>query len=44
VLCQDFPVDSLVEGIKIAMNEEYDRMKIREDAIRRFSYDKIGKQ
>jgi hypothetical protein len=26
------------------MNEEYDRMKIREDAIRRFSYDKIGKQ
>ncbi len=44
VLCQDFTVDSLVEGIKIAMNEEYDRMKIREDAIRRFSYDKIGKQ
>ena len=44
VLCQDFTVDSLVEGIKIAMDEEYDRMKIREDAIRRFSYDKIGKQ
>jgi glycosyltransferase involved in cell wall biosynthesis len=44
VLCQDFTVDSLVEGIKIAMNEEYDRMKIREDAIRRFSYDKIGNQ
>lgn len=44
VLCQDFTVDSLEKGINIAMNEEYDRMRIREDAIRRFSYDKIGKQ
>lgn len=44
VLCQDFTVDSLANGIKIAINEEYDRTKIREDAIRRFSYDKIGKQ
>lgn len=44
ILCQDFTIDSLARGIKIAMNKEYDRMKIREDAIRRFSYDKIGRQ
>ena len=44
VLCQDFTVDSLEEGIRIAVNEVYDRVKIREDAIRRFSYNKIGKQ
>ena len=34
VLCRDFTVDSLVEGIKIAMNAKYDRVKIREDAIK----------
>lgn len=44
VLCQDFSVNALAEGIKIAMNEEFDRIKIREDAIRRFSYDKIAQQ
>ena len=44
VVCSDFTVEALVEGIKLAMSREYNPTKIREDVINRFSYDKIAQQ
>ena len=44
VICDDFTVDSLAKGIKLAMQRSYNREIIREDVLNRFSYDKIGKQ
>lgn len=44
ILCDDFTVDALVKGIKMAMSRNYDREKMREDVIARFSYNKIAKQ
>ena len=44
VVCDDFTVDSLVKGIRLAMQRSYDRDYIRKDVLYRFSYDKIGKQ
>jgi glycosyltransferase involved in cell wall biosynthesis len=44
ILCDDYTVDSLVKGIKLAMSRNYNREKIREDVINRFSYQKIAKQ
>jgi glycosyltransferase involved in cell wall biosynthesis len=44
VICEDFTVDALVKGIKLAMSRNYDRKAIREDVINRFSYNKIAKQ
>lgn len=44
VVCDDFTVDALVNGIKLAMTRKYCREKIREDVIKRFSYRKIAKQ
>lgn len=44
VVCKDFTVDSLSKGIMQAINRNYNREKIREDVINRFSYDKIVQQ
>lgn len=44
VVCEDFTVDALVNGIKTAMSREYHPKTIREDVIHRFSYDKIAQQ
>ena len=44
VVCDDFTIDALVNGIKLAMTRKYCREKIREDVINRFSYAKIAKQ
>lgn len=44
VLCNDFTVDALYNGIKIAMGCTYDRKEIRKDVLSRFSYDKIAQQ
>lgn len=44
VVCGDFTVDALANGIKTAMSREYHPKTIREDVIHRFSYDKIAQQ
>ncbi len=44
VICDEFTVDSLAKGIKLAMQNSYDREIIRKDVLNRFSYEKIGKQ
>lgn len=44
VVCNDFTVEALMEGIKLAMSRTYDSERIRKDVINRFSYDKIAKQ
>ena len=44
VVCEDFTVDALVKGISLAMSRNYDRQQIREDVVRRFSYNVIGQQ
>lgn len=44
VLCDDFTVDSLENGIREAMKTYYDRRVIRKDVLDRFSYDKIAQQ
>ena len=44
VVCSDFTVEALVEGMKLAMSRTYYPERIREDVINRFSYDKIAKQ
>lgn len=44
VVCSDFSVDALVDGIRQAMSQEYNPVVIREDVVARFSYDKIAKQ
>lgn len=44
IVCEDFTVDALVNGIMLAMDRNYDGGKIREDVINRFSYQKIARQ
>ena len=44
VICDDFTVDALVNGIKQAMERKFNPGTIREDVINRFSYNKIAKQ
>lgn len=44
VVCNDFTVEALMEGIKLAMSRTYDSERIRKEVINRFSYDKIAKQ
>lgn len=44
IICSDFTIEALAEGIRQAMEREYDREAIREDVICRFSYDKIARQ
>lgn len=44
VICSDFTVEALIQGIKIAMATKYDRNAIRKDVVSRFSYDIISKQ
>lgn len=44
IVCDDFTVDSLIKGILSAMSNDYCREKIRENIIKRFSYDKIAQQ
>lgn len=44
VVCSDFTVEALAEGIRLAMSRDYDRTAIREDIISRFSYEKIAQQ
>ena len=44
VLCGDFTVDALYEGIFNAMKKDFNREEIRNDVLSRFSYDKIAEQ
>lgn len=44
VLCRDFTVGALAEGIKTAMQRAYDGAEIRKQILSRFSYDKIAQQ
>ena len=44
VVCSDFTVHALCEGIKKAMSMHYDRKIIRENLLKRFSYETIAKQ
>ena len=44
IVCDDFTTEALAKGIMQAINRYYDREKIREDVINRFSYDKIVQQ
>lgn len=44
VLCRDFTVEALADGLREAMSRTYDREAIRTDVIDRFSYDKIARQ
>ena len=44
VVCDDFTVEALVNGIKQAMERKFNPGTIREDVINRFSYNKIAKQ
>lgn len=44
IVCSDFTVEALADGIRQAMEREYNREAIREDVICRFSYDKIARQ
>lgn len=44
VLSNDFTSEALLEAIKLAMTRKYDRNKIRQKTIDRFSYDNIAKQ
>ncbi len=44
VVCDDFTVEALVIGIKLAMSRSYSRDTIRKNLINRFSYDKIAKE
>lgn len=43
VVCDDFTVDALVQGIELALSRTYNKESIREDVLNRFSYDKIAK-
>lgn len=44
VLCNDFTVDALYEGIRTAMSRIYGRDSIRKEVLARFSYDIIADQ
>lgn len=44
VICKDFTSMALLEAIKLAITRKYDRNKIRQRTIERFSYDNIAKQ
>jgi glycosyltransferase involved in cell wall biosynthesis len=44
IRCQDFTVESLYEGILLAMGRKYDSELIRQDMINRFSPEKIAQQ
>ena len=44
VLCRDFTVDALYDGINVALNKSFNREQIRKDVLDRFSYDKIAEQ
>lgn len=44
VVCTDFTVEALRDGIREAMAREYDREMIREDVVSRFAYDKIARE
>lgn len=44
VVCDDFTVDALRKGIETAMGRSYDSEAIRADVVKRFSYDKIGRE
>lgn len=43
IVCKDFSTKSLIEGIKLLIKREYNPLSIREDIIKRFSYEKIAK-
>lgn len=44
VVCEDFTIDALIKGISSAMNHNYNRDIIRQDLLKRFSYEIIAKQ
>ena len=44
VVCEDFTVDALKDGITTALKHNYNSDEIRQDLLNRFSYDIIAKQ
>ena len=44
VLCNDFTVDALYDGINVALNKSFNREQIRKDVLDRFSYERIAEQ
>lgn len=44
IVCEDFSVESLLKGIKRALNVRYDARLIRQDVINRFAPDVIARQ
>ena len=44
VLCNDFTVNALYDGINKAMSKSFNREQIRKEVLDRFSYDKIAEQ
>lgn len=44
IRCADFTPEAIAQGIRIAMGKNYDREKIREDAVARFNLEKIANQ
>lgn len=44
VVCHDYTVDALVDGIETAMQRSYDGGKIRKQLLSHFSYNKIAEQ
>lgn len=44
IVCSDFTVEALIDGIKKAINKQYDCDEIRKYVVENFSYRKIAKQ
>jgi glycosyltransferase involved in cell wall biosynthesis len=44
IICKDFTVDALIEGIKIALTRKYDSNTIRKYIIENFSYEIIAQK
>ena len=44
VVCDDFTVSALVSGIKKAIKKDYNRERIREELVNRFSYNIISEE
>ena len=44
IVCRDFTVEALVQGLKEAMSHNYSSEHIRQDILKRFSYDIIARQ
>lgn len=44
IRCSDFTPEAIAKGIRMAMEKEYDRERIREDVVTRFNLEKIANQ